>query len=103
PGELMENRQAAGVAGGVCETAEERMFRDPQLQHGGFQAMLPNSFVGEWQVKDFPVKLSESPAYVGGTLGRGFPCYGEDNDYVYGTLLGMPKSDQERLAEEEVI
>ncbi|MCH8191566.1 MAG: CoA transferase [Chloroflexi bacterium] len=103
PWELTEKLQAAGVAAGACQTAEERMFRDPQLKHRGFQTMLNNSFVGEWQVKDFPVKLSESPAYVGGTLDRGFPCYGEDNDYVYGTLLGMPKSDQEALADEEVI
>ena len=40
-------------------------------------------------VAEVPVKLSESPAYVGGPIDRGAPCYGEDNEYVYGELLGM--------------
>ena len=103
PFELMERLQAAGVAAGVCQTAEDRMERDPQLAHGRFQVELPNSLVGTWPVKDFPIHLSDTPAHSGGTLQRGFPCYGEDNDYVYGTLLGVDEGEQARLAEEGVI
>jgi hypothetical protein len=34
------------------------------------------------------VKMRESPAYIGGRLDRGAPCYGEDNHYVYGMRIG---------------
>jgi hypothetical protein len=47
--------------------------------------------------------MSESPAYIGGRLDRGAPCYGEDNYYVYGELLGMSSQEIEALAEEGVI
>ena len=36
-------------------------------------------------------------------LNRGAPCYGEDNDYVYGELLGMSAQEIKELAEEGVI
>ena len=49
-----------------------------------------------------PVKLSESPAYAGGRIDRGAPCYGEDNEYVYGELLGMSVKEIAELAEDGV-
>ena len=101
--ELMERLQAAGVAAGVCQTAADRMFTDPQLKHRGFQIELPNPEVGVWPYKDFPVKFSETPASVGGTIGRGFPCYAQDNDYVYGDVLGIPAADRTAMADEDVI
>ena len=101
--ELMNRLQEAGVRAGLCQTAEDRMFHDPQLQHRGFQVELTNSFVGTWPVKDFPMKLSESPAYVGGTLDRHFPVYAEDNDYVYGELLNLPDAEVTRLRNDDVI
>ena len=103
PFDLMEQLQTAGVAAGVCQTAQDRMERDPQLAHLGFQKELRHSLVGTWPVKDFPVHLSESPAYVGGTIDRAAPLYAEDNDYVFGTLLGLTESDRISLREEDVI
>ena len=100
PWDLMEKLQGVGVAAGVCQTAQERIERDPQLRHLGFQVELPNSFIGTWKVKDFPIHLSETPAHSGGTRHRGFPCYGEDNDYVYGTLLAMSQGDRKALEAE---
>ena len=101
--DLMAKCQAASIAAGVCQNAEDRMFRDPQLKHRGFQVELDQSFVGKFLVKDFPVKFSETRAYAGGTINRGFPSYGEDNPYVYGTLLGVGDTDQRHLTEEGVI
>jgi hypothetical protein len=49
------------------------------------------------------VKLSESPAYAGGRVDRGAPCYGEDNEYVYGELLGMTTPEIKGLADEGVL
>jgi len=59
--------------------------------------------IGRWPVAEVAVKMSESPAYIGGRLDRGAPCYGEDNNYVYGELLGMSSREIEALAEEGVI
>jgi len=47
--------------------------------------------------------MSESPAYIGGRIDRGAPCYGEDNAYVYGELLGMSTQEIEALAADGVI
>jgi len=43
-----------------------------------------------------------SPAYIGGRIDRGAPMYGEDNEYVYGELLGMSTQEIAKLAEEGV-
>ena len=59
--------------------------------------------IGRWPIAEVPVKMSESPAYIGGRLDRGAPCYGEDNDYVYGELLGMSSEEIKALAAEGVI
>ena len=47
--------------------------------------------------------MSESPVYIGGRLGCGAPCYGEDKHYVYGELLGMSAQEINALAAEGVI
>ena len=103
PFELMERLQAAGVAAGVCQTAEDRIERDPQLAHDEFLTPLRNTEVGSWPVRQFPIGMSASPFRPGGRLDRGFPCYAEDNDYVFGTLLGLSEAEQQELAEHDVI
>jgi hypothetical protein len=55
--------------------------------------------IGRWPVAEVSVKMSESPAYIGGRLDRGAPCYGEDNNYVY----GVSPQEIKTLAEEGVI
>jgi crotonobetainyl-CoA:carnitine CoA-transferase CaiB-like acyl-CoA transferase len=47
--------------------------------------------------------MSETPARVEGVIKRGAPCYGEDNDYVFGELLGMSKKVITQLADDGVI
>jgi crotonobetainyl-CoA:carnitine CoA-transferase CaiB-like acyl-CoA transferase len=47
--------------------------------------------------------MSATPGCVAGPTNRGAPCYGEDNGYVYGELLGMTDSEIEQLATEGVI
>ena len=103
PFELMQRLQAVGVPAGVCQTAEDRVKQDPQLAHDAFMTPLTNSEVGTWPIRQFPVELSESPSQPGGTLGRGHPCYAEDNDYVYGSLLGLSEDERRALAEQDVI
>jgi len=54
-------------------------------------------------VRELPVKLSETPSYIGGLMDRHGPNYGEDNDYVYGELLGLSAREIADLAEAGVI
>lgn len=100
---LMNRLQRAGIPAGVCQTAEERAERDPQLKHLDWLTALRHSEIGEWRVKNFPVRLSETPAYQGGPIERASPCYGEDNRFVFGTLLGMSNQEIVTLEKRHVI
>jgi crotonobetainyl-CoA:carnitine CoA-transferase CaiB-like acyl-CoA transferase len=101
--EAMMKLQSAGIPAGVCQTAEDRCDLDPQLAYLDWLTEVKGTKIGTWPVAEVPVKLSESPAYIGGRVDRGAPCYGEDNNYVYGELLGMSTREIEGLAEEGVI
>ena len=95
--------QRAGVPAGVCQTAEDRCDHDPQLAALKWLTEVTGTKIGRWPLAEVPVKMSESPAYIGGRLDRGAPCYGEDNEYVYGELLGMSSQEIKALADEGVI
>jgi crotonobetainyl-CoA:carnitine CoA-transferase CaiB-like acyl-CoA transferase len=101
--EAMLRLQRAGVPAGVCQTAEDRCDRDPQLAALSWLTEVTGTKIGRWPIAEVPVKMSESPAYIGGRLDRGAPCYGEDNEYVYGELLGMSPQAIKDLAGEGVI
>ncbi|WP_204848393.1 CaiB/BaiF CoA-transferase family protein [Rhodopila globiformis] len=101
--ETMMALQEAGVPAGVCQNAEDRCDHDPQLRHLNWLTEVTGSKIGTWPVYELPMKLSRTPAYIGGPINRGAPCYGEDNAWLLTELLGMSASDVERLAEEGVI
>jgi crotonobetainyl-CoA:carnitine CoA-transferase CaiB-like acyl-CoA transferase len=100
---VMLSLQQAGVPAGVCQTAEDRCDHDPQLAALKWLTEVTGTKIGRWPIAEVAVKMSESPAYIGGRLNRGAPCYGEDNHYVYGELLGMSAQEITTLAEEGVI
>ena len=95
--------QRAGVPAGVCQTAGDRCDHDPQLAALEWLTEVTGTKIGLWPLAEVPVKMSESPAYIGGRLDHGAPCYGEDNEYVYGELLGMSSPEIKALADEGVI
>lgn len=101
--QAMHTLQQAGVPAGVCQTAEDRCDHDPQLAALEWLTEVTGTKIGRWPIAEVPVKMSESPAYIGGRIDRGAPCYGEDNQYVYGELLGMSSSEIDELAAEGVI
>jgi crotonobetainyl-CoA:carnitine CoA-transferase CaiB-like acyl-CoA transferase len=101
--ELMHRLQAAGIAAGVCQTAADRCDTDPQLAHLDWLTEVTGTAIGRWPVAEVPVKLEHTPPYIGGRPDRGAPMYGEDNEYVYGELLGLSTAQIARLAEEHVI
>ncbi len=101
--DIMMALQHAGVTAGVCQNAEDRCDKDPQLRHLNWLTEVTGSKIGTWPVYEVPMKLSRTPAYIGGPIDRGAPCYGEDNVWLLTGLLGMTESDVQRLAEEGVI
>jgi crotonobetainyl-CoA:carnitine CoA-transferase CaiB-like acyl-CoA transferase len=100
--QLMHALQNAGVPAGVCQTAGDRCDNDPQLKALEWLTEVTGTKIGRWPIAEVPIKLSESPAYIGGRIDRGAPMYGEDNEYVYGELLGMSTQEIKALAEEGV-
>lgn len=101
--EAMERLQAAGVAAGLCQTAGDRCDHDPQLRALEWMTEIAGTKIGKWPVPEFPVRLERTPAYAGGPIDRGAPCYGEDNHSILGTMLGYSASEIERLAEDGII
>jgi crotonobetainyl-CoA:carnitine CoA-transferase CaiB-like acyl-CoA transferase len=101
--ELMHALQAAGVPAGVCATAEDRVERDPQLAHLDWLHELPQSEIGTWPSKQLATRFSGTPASIGGPLGRHGPSYGEDNEYVFGEILGLRSKEIADLAADGVI
>ena len=103
PFALQDRLQKAGVPAGVCQTSEDRVERDPQLKHLQWLIPLPNSEVGTWPIKDVPFHFANATVDQGGPIHRASPCYGEDNDYVYGELLKLSAQERADLEKEGVI
>jgi crotonobetainyl-CoA:carnitine CoA-transferase CaiB-like acyl-CoA transferase len=101
--DLMAELQAAGVPAGVCQTAEDRVETDPQLSTLDWLIEVTGTKIGTWPLQELPVELSETPSYIGGTIDRGAPGYGEDNVYVLGALLGYSTPEIGRLQDDGVI
>jgi crotonobetainyl-CoA:carnitine CoA-transferase CaiB-like acyl-CoA transferase len=101
--EVMEELQRRGVPSGVCQTAEDRCDRDPQLAHLGWLTEVTGTKIGTWPVGEAAVRMSATPPYIGGVIDRGAPCYGEDNYEVYGKLLGLSVREIDQLKADGVI
>jgi crotonobetainyl-CoA:carnitine CoA-transferase CaiB-like acyl-CoA transferase len=102
PFELMRELQNRGVASGVCQTAEDRVAHDPQLEHRGYLVDLEHSEIGRWPVENVPFRLATARAEVGMATGRAAPCYGEDTDLVLRELLGFSPGELVELREKGV-
>ena len=101
--EAMHRLQERGVAAGVCQTAEDRVEADPQLAALRWLTEVTGTKIGTWPVAEPSVKMTATPSHIGGAVDRGAPVYGEDNEYVYGELLGMTCAEIGRLKNDGVI
>jgi crotonobetainyl-CoA:carnitine CoA-transferase CaiB-like acyl-CoA transferase len=101
--DAMLRLQQAGVPAGLCQTAEDRCDHDPQLAALDWMTEVVGTKIGRWPVVEFPAKLSATPAYAGGPIDRGAPCYGEDNVSILTELLGYSESEVHDLAGEGVL
>ncbi len=96
--EVMSLLQQAGVAAGVVQNAGD-LVNDPQLRERGFFIELEHPELGSTISDASPIRLSASPA----RYERAAPLAGQDNDYVYGELLGISADEIAKLKKEGII
>jgi benzylsuccinate CoA-transferase BbsF subunit len=91
--EVMTLLQREGVAAGVVADASD-LAQDPHLKERGFFVKLDKT------ISDgVPVRLSHAPA----RYRRAAPRRGQDNDYVYGELLGIGEGELAGLRQNGII
>jgi benzylsuccinate CoA-transferase BbsF subunit len=91
--EVMTLLQGEGVAAGVVQNAAD-LAQDPQLKERGFFIELDKTISDAT-----PIRLSHAPA----KYRRVAPGWGQDNDYVYGELLGMGEGELVNLKKQGII
>jgi benzylsuccinate CoA-transferase BbsF subunit len=95
---VMELLQKEGAPAGMVQDAAG-LAADPQLQSRGFFVQLPHPLLGETTVDAAPMRLTDKPA----EYWRSAPEPGQDNNYVYGQILGMPQDEIDGLRQRQVI
>jgi benzylsuccinate CoA-transferase BbsF subunit len=96
--EVMALLQGQGVAAGVVQDASD-LANDPHLRARDFFIELDHPELGRTISDTTPIKLSDTPA----KYGRAAPITGQDNEYVYGKLLGMSEGELAKLRQQGII
>ena len=97
--DIMQQCQAAGIIAAPVQSAEDRVEYDPQLQHRKMHPIIKHPELGDVPNEGYPVKMSRTTAFVHGRA----PTYAEDNQYVYGEILGMSDEEIYSLQERGII
>lgn len=90
--------QKAGVAA-FPSISNQEIFADPHFKERKLAVVVEHPVMKKQTVLGAPWKLSETPAEVV----KASPVMGENNEYVFGELLGMPSSEINKLMDEQVI
>ncbi len=92
--EVMERLQKYGIAAGVVQDASD-LAHDPQLGARDFFTQMGHPARGSVTVDGSPMKFSRTPI----RFHHSAPLLGQDNNYVYGKLLGMSQEEIKRYTE----
>jgi len=98
PYEIEAKLQAVGIAAAVPQKNSE-VLSDKHIEDRGFFVDLEHPEVGVRRHAGIPWKLSETPCEVK----RAAPIMGQDNEYVFGEILGMSSAEIADLTERAVI
>jgi len=96
--EVMSMMQAAEVAAGVLETAEDLLEHDLQLKHRHYFWSLDHPEVGQYRTARPSFALAKTPCEM-----RRAPLLGEHNEYALKEVLGMSDAEIAELVIEGVI
>jgi benzylsuccinate CoA-transferase BbsF subunit len=98
PHQVMLMLQREGLAAGVVQTSED-LYRDPHLRERAFARDVYHPQAG-WMTQVGPTaRLSETP----GSVRHQAHEPGQDNEAVFGELLGMSAAKIKELVEREVL
>jgi benzylsuccinate CoA-transferase BbsF subunit len=95
--ELMALLQEARVPAGVAQNARDTML-DPQMKERGFFELVEHAKhlnIGPRHYGGQPWRMSKSRTYIR----RAAPDLGQDNEYVFGEILGMSEAEVTKLYE----
>lgn len=98
PHQVMRILQRAGVPAGVVQNAED-FYHDHHLRNRGSVVEMDQPKIGPLAYPGLVMKLSNTP----NRINQPAPHLGQDNDYVFGKLLGLSRKEIERLRKEEII
>ena len=93
--EVMAVLQAAGIAAGVVQNIEDQFRHDRQLAARHFFENVEHHRKGRVLANGIPLGLTRTP----GRTGWAGAAVGEDNDYVFGELLGMTQPEMQHYME----
>jgi crotonobetainyl-CoA:carnitine CoA-transferase CaiB-like acyl-CoA transferase len=91
--------KAAGVPAEQVATPEDRIENDPRTSTWNLWPWVHHDEIGDTRVEGIPIHMSESDW----SIARGAPCLGHDNEYVYGSLLGLSDTEITDLGARGVI
>lgn len=97
--DLMHRLQAAGVAAGAVQTAEDTNDNDPQIAGRGLFFEMDHPVIGEARFEGTPIRFSQTVQ----ENWRSGPLLGEDNAHVFKGLLGLSDDEYDDLAAEGAI
>jgi len=89
----------AGVPVAQVARPADRIEHDPRTAAWGLWPEVAHDEIGEVRVEGIPIHMSETDW----SITRGAPCLGNDNDYVYGELLGLAADEIADLYARKVI
>jgi len=98
PFDATRRLQEGGVAAAVPMMNRE-LAEDPHLNERGFFVEKEHPEVGVRKHAGIPWRMSETPC----DIWRAAPVMGQDNEYVFGELLGMSSGQIAELTERQVI
>ncbi|PZC50354.1 MAG: Crotonobetainyl-CoA:carnitine CoA-transferase CaiB [Chloroflexi bacterium] len=96
---LAASLQAANVPATRVQTPQQRIEQDPDTAAWGLWPTVQHGAMGAVRVDGMPLHLSETDWEIA----RGTPLLGQDNDLVFGELLGIEASERAQLHAEGVI
>jgi crotonobetainyl-CoA:carnitine CoA-transferase CaiB-like acyl-CoA transferase len=99
PHEVMTVLQEAGIAAGAAQNAQDLNEHDPQLAARGTFFELDHPVIGPARFEGTPISFSRTQQHNW----RSAPRLGEDNQYVFGEILGLPADEIAGLTAEGVI
>lgn len=83
--DIMRQLQQAGVAAAAVQNSQDLTENDPQIAARGTFFELDHPVIGTALFEGSPVTFSRTEP----DLWRSAPLLGEDNDYVFGEILGL--------------